>query len=240
MQRLKRLLSAVLLASIGLFAPGAASAEEARFPTPEDAITAYIEGIAAQDFKAIYAATAVDAMTKGFDFVAYVDRLGALTPVIPAPATDPFLANLNRARFTAHIAAQLQFLVYGLMTRSEIIEGKSVRMDAEGATAFAASVGASRLSGIVLIKIGMPSPSLMTSERYLANAARMAATYGADDATERLALITFEGSHYAVGFSLLRFGTEWLVNTQSSPIAGTDSFGVPVPTTPEAFEGYLD
>ena len=64
----------------------------------------------------------------------------------------------------------------------------------------------------------------------------MAATYGADEGTDRLALISFEGGHYAIGFSLLRFGGEWKVNTQSSAIAGTSNWGVPARTTPEEFE----
>jgi hypothetical protein len=236
MGRLRYLLSSVLL---GLLAIGPALADEPRFATPEDAVTAYVEGVARQDYKAIYAATGIEEMTKGFDFAAYIDRLQVLTPPSPAPGTSPLFVEINRAWFTAQIMRQLQFLIYGLTTTSELVEGKTVRTDDAGA-AFMAEADTTRLSGLSLLKIGAPSPALLNSELNVRNFTRQAAIYGAEESTERVALVAFEGRHYMIGFGLMRFGDEWRIERQVSYLAGTSAFGVPVPVTPESFDELLE
>ena len=155
------------------------------------------------------------------------------------PSSDPLFVALNRASFAGDIARQLQFLAYGLMAPPEVVLGKAATMDRDEAAAFAAGVDASRLGGIALEKVGAPTPAILNSERNLANATKMAAVDGADERTERVALIAFEGQHYMMGFTLLRFGAEWKVNGQVSPVAGTNAFGIPVLVTPEAFDEIL-
>lgn len=63
--------------------------------------------------------------------------------------------------------------------------------------------------------------------------------YGADTSTERVALISFEGLNFVVGFLLLRYGDEWFIRSQMSPIANIDVTGVPKKVTPDEFETLL-
>jgi hypothetical protein len=77
---------------------------------------------------------------------------------------------------------------------------------------------------------------MATNERYLANAAAQAAVYGADELTERLALLELDGDTYGLGFTLLRYGDRWLVSGQSSPIAGTSALGTAAPMTRAEFD----
>jgi hypothetical protein len=216
---------------------GAVSAAD--LSTPEGAITAYIEGVAEQDFDAVLAATSVEKASEGYDLVAVVSRLRALIPGLPAPSSSPFLVAINKADFTAQIARQLKFLTYGLMTKSEIIEGNTVQMEGEGATDFVSVVRADRLESLELVKVDIPQPSLLNSERYQVNAGKMAATYGADTSTERVALVSFEGLNFAIGFTLLRYGEEWLIFSQNSNIAELPPLGVPRPVTPDEYEKLL-
>jgi hypothetical protein len=231
-----RKLFVLLMVLAGLGATGPAAKAQTPLATPEAAVAAYVEAVAARDFDRLLAATAVAQMRDGFDFVAYVDRLGALMPTMPAPDGDPFFDDLNAVLFTDGIARQARFLAYGLlMPSSPLLEGKPVKMDGTEAAAFAAAADAGRLAGLRLEQVGLPSPELTQSERYIANSTRMAATYGADEATERVALVAFEGGHYAIGFMLLRYGDGWAVQAQHSPIAGMSALGTPVPASPEAF-----
>lgn len=104
--------------------------------TPEGAVAGYIEGIAEQDFDAVVATTSVEKMSEGFDFVAQVERLKTLTPRTPLPASDPFFTAINEPGFEAEIASQVKFLVFGLMTASDILKLRPVPMDAAGASDF--------------------------------------------------------------------------------------------------------
>lgn len=225
----------LLTAWTGLLAAGPSFADT----TPEDAVAAYIDGVTAQDFDAILASTAVDKMSEKFDFAAHVDRLHALLASAPSPTNDPLFIEINRADFAAQIAGQVKFLTYGLMTTSEILDGKAVQMDAAGADQFASVVRANRLTGLELVKVGVPSPELLNSERYQANAIKMAKVYGADSSTERVALLAFEGLNFAIGFSLLLYGDDWTVMGQASPISGFDWLGAPKRVTPQEFEDML-
>ena len=232
--KLNAVLTIALATGFGLVSITAAMAKG--YKTPEHAIAAYIEGVAAQDLDKVLAATAIDKMSAEFDFIAYVDRLRSLTMVAPAPAGEPMFEAINKAAFTAQISRQVLFLTYGLLTTSELVQGKTVLMDAAGAAAFENEADPARLEGLTLSKVGLPMASMMSDERYLTNAASQAATYGADELTERVALLTLDGASYLIGFTLLRYGRDWGVSNQTSALAGTSSSGAPEPITPEEFD----
>ncbi|MCZ7469812.1 hypothetical protein M0412_03830 [Agrobacterium sp. O3.4] len=198
-------------------------------------MTAYIEGVVQQDFDAIIAATAADKMSAEFDFVASVDRLKALAVPTPAPATSPLFVKINKSGFAARIASQVKFLIYGLMTTNPVVEGKSAQMEKVAADEFATTVSTDRLAGVKLVKVAIPSPALQNSEKYQLNAKNAAKVYGADASAERVALISFEGLHFAVGFHLFRYGDEWGVSDQTSSLAGLGGLGTPKRVTPETF-----
>jgi len=63
--------------------------------------------------------------------------------------------------------------------------------------------------------------------------------YGADESTERVALFSFEGQDHYVGFMLLRYGDNWKISRQDSPLAGTNALGVPQKTTPAEFKKLI-
>jgi hypothetical protein len=216
-----------------------AAASAQTYATPEDAVTAYIEGVAARDFRAVWATTAVNEMAKGFDFVNMVDRLGSLAPTLPAPASDPFYVALNRETIGAQIARQIQFFVYGLLTTSELLEMRVVRMDGAGAEAFAADVDLGALGGLTLLRVGLSHPEMFNSEIHQRNLTRQAANYGADEISEQVALIELGGRTFMTGFIVMRFGETWKIQSQVAHLAGTQVSGVPMPITPEEFALHL-
>jgi hypothetical protein len=86
-----------------------------------------------------------------------------------------------------------------------------------------------RLADLQIGEIAPPDPELMSGERYLDAVGKQAAVYGADELTERVALVAVEGRSYVVGFTLMRYGDAWLVSSQSSAIGGTPATGAPIP-----------
>jgi hypothetical protein len=231
-------IAAGLLAATLSLIPLASSAQGGAVPaTPEDAIAAYVAGIAAGDVEAILAASAVDEMARGFDFQAYTERLRTmLLSTSLAPADYPLFGDMNRYQQAAWTLAQVRNLVYDLLSDETIDGAPIVPADAARIAAFAAAVDPARLAGLQVLDVGPASPELAADERYLQNAARIAASYGADELTERLALIELDGQTYGLGFTLMRYGDAWKVSNQASVIAGTSVFGTPTPMTRGEFD----
>lgn len=220
-------------------AEGQTAAATVDLSTPESAVSAYMTGVKQQDFNAIIATTAARKAAEGFDFVGSVVRLRTLTLHTPAPSNAPLFIELNNADFVAQIAKQVKLLAFGLMTTNEVVQGKAVVMEEAGAKEFLSAVRADRLSGIELVKIGIPQPSAMMTKPYQVRSANIAKINGADATTERVALISFEGLHFVVGFSLLQYGDNWMVSSQVSPLARTDTLGATKRVTPDEFEVML-
>lgn len=236
---MRRFILAALAAVLAAWASAGVAENAPAFATPDAAIAAYVEGVARRDFGEILAATATDRMYTHFDFAAYVDALGLLTPTMAAPAGDPLLRDIDRAEFTAGIAHQVKMLTYALLGRWDLAGDKPVAMKPGDAAALLGALDLARLGGLELVRVGTPKPALIGSEGYRKNAARRAGIYGADEMSERAALLRLEGRTYLLGFTLLRFGASWAVTAQWSPVAGTNALGAPWPMTPQQFEDLL-
>ncbi len=217
--------------------PTAAAVPGPPLSTPEDAIREYLAGIADANVERILGATAVDEVSQGFRFDLMTDRIDAFSPETRyAPSEYPFFADVTRAMQTSQILDQVRMLAYSLLSEtpigSETIRGTALDPDPlRWGREFVRQVDPSRLAGITLGDIVQPDPEHAESELTRSLYATMAATLGADDVTERLAIISFEGETYAVGFTLLRYGDEWLVDSQFSPLGGTDPTGIAMPYT---------
>ena len=212
--------------------PGATS-----FATPEDAVRHYLAGIAAGDAAMILEASAIDGMSTGFRFSDSVDRLQTmlLTSSL-APTEYPLFADMDRAFVSAQILSQARMLVYSLLS-TETLDGSPIApADKARADAFVAQVDPSRLAGLTLVDSRYPSAKWEHEPRNVENEARQAAIYGADESTERLALVYLDGKLYEVGFTLLRYGGDWGVSSQFAPLADTPSLGTAVPTTLEEYD----
>ena len=209
----------------------------AGFPTPEDAIRHYMAGVAQADVSKILEASAIGEMSTGFRFDLLADRLKAFVfPSSLAPADYPFYADMNRTLQSARVLSQVQMLAYSLLS-SERMDGSVIApVDKARADAFVQAVDPARLAGLTVADIRFSNARFEHDTRYLANAAAMASIYGADELTERLVLLSFDGKYYDIGFTLLRYGGDWKVSSQVANLAGTSALGTAQPTTIEGFD----
>jgi hypothetical protein len=217
--------------------PMAAASRSSTLSTPEDAVQEYLAGVAAADVERIIAATAVDEVSAGLRFDLFTERISAFAPNAGyAPSEYPFFAEMTRASQASQILSQVRMLAYSLLSETpigpQVIPGDDLHPDPlHWAQEFVRQVDPSRLAGITLVDIIQPDPERAESEMVRSLYAKQATPLGADEATERLAIFSFEGETYAVGFTLLRYGDEWRVNYQSSPLGGTDPIGIAMPYT---------
>ena len=227
-------LLASLLMTVGMPATGQGHPSLA---TPEDAVREYLAGVAEANAERILGASAIDEAAMGFDFEGNVEALRAFLPFQSlAPSDHPFFVDANRAQQTYRILLAVQMLAYGLLAGLEIDGAAIAPVDREWAGTFVSQLDPSRLADLEVVDVRFPNAEFEADERYLDNAAAQAARYGADELTERLALVSFEDGLYAVGFTLLRYGDDWKVISQVSPLAGTSAMGTATPTTVEDFE----
>ncbi len=248
MQR-KRVL--VLMACLALLMTGISAtvtratdpyqAGDVTFKTPEDAVTAYMQGVAQGDVNKILQACAVDEMSRNFKFDLYIDRLRAFSPVLaPAPSDYPLYVDLNKAQMTAQISSQVKILSFSLLSTEQVDTGITIMMDIDGARNFIKAVDPKKLSQLDVKKIATPNKTVMSSTKYQDNATKLAKVYGADESTERVALFSFEQNFYYVGFTILRYGQNWKISSQTSPLSGISSTGAPAKTTEQDFESMIN
>jgi len=136
--------------------------------------------------------------------------------------------------------SQVRNLAYGLLaTEKGVVEGRTVPIDPEGTIRFMNEVDPERLAQLQVINTGVPNPAIATSERLLENWNRVAQTYGADELTERVVLVLFEGNYYYMGFTLLRYGNNWKISSASSVLGNLSPLGTPQITTEEQFQELI-
>jgi hypothetical protein len=207
------------------------------FPTPEDAVRHYLSGVARGDASMLLEASAIDEMSAGFHFADSVDRLHAmlLTNGL-APAEYPLFADMDRVVVSSQILNQARMLVYSLLS-TERLDGTTIApADRARAEAFVTQVDPAGLAGLTVVDIRYSNAKFEHDPRNLENAAKLAAIYGADELTERLALVELDSKMYEVGFTLLRYGDDWKISSQFAALAGTPALGTAVPTTLEDYD----
>lgn len=206
------------------------------FKTPEEAITAYMAGLAQNDTDQLLRACAIAEMSTHFNFTGYTDRLQAMILVTAlSPAEYPFYVSINQQYLSAQLLNQAKNFTFALLSR-EAVDGRPITdVTPERVAQFIKAVDPARLAQIHIEQIGAPNPALMDSARYREIGAKMAAVYGASESTERVALFTFDGEYYRVGFTLLRYGDTWKISSQTSPLGNTNALGTPEQTTVAEF-----
>ena len=209
------------------------------FKTPEDAINAYMQGVAQNDIQKIAQACAINEMSEKFKFDLYTQRLGGI--FMPAqflsPATSPFFIETNKMKLSGQIFDRVKMLTYSLLSSENVSDGSPITgMDAGRIEAFMKDLDPKRLSGLAVEQIVLPNKTLMSDAKYLDNANKMALIYGADEQTERVVLFSFEKNEYFIGFTLLRYGQNWKISSQISALSNSNQLGAAQKITPTEFQ----
>ena len=158
----------------------------------------------------------------------------------PAPTDYPLYVELHKAHLSGLILDRVKLFAFSLLSSDieDDYEGGIIRMDIEGTNQFVIDVNPERLAEIEVQQIDLLNKTQMSSDEYIQYKVDRAGIYGADEATERVVLFTFEGDYYYVGFMLLRYGENWKISWQVS--AMTNKFGAAQKTTIEEYEALVN
>jgi hypothetical protein len=190
--------------------------------TPEAAVTGFMDGLAQGKMDKILKTCAIDEMSENYHFDQYVEWLGKIfmPTQFQAPSEYPIYVEMNKAQLSAQIALQVKIIIYSLLSEENVTSGMTLQgMDADKVEAFIKDVDPQRLAGIQVVSIDLPNPETANESRYQQNSRKKAQAFGADEATERVALFRFEGRTYYAGFTLLRYGKDWKISQATSPMA---------------------
>ncbi len=221
------------------------TAASVTYAMPEDAITAYFDGVAKSDARKNAQACAINEMAERFRFDLYTTYLGGyFNPLTAlAPSNYPFYVAANRAQLSAQISRGVRIFDYSLLSSKIVLKDNAIDsvsgLDAAGIDAFVKDVDPKRLTSIKLEKIAPPYPTVLNSDKNKQTFAKQAAIYGADEMTERVALFSFEGNEYLAGFTLLRYGQDWKISSQVSILFGMNAEGAAQPTTQSDFQDLI-
>lgn len=208
------------------FSPAAAQ-ETSSFPTPEDAIRHFVDGLTQGNLQTMLEACAVNQQAQGYDFAGMMDRLKAFLPATqPAPSEYGLFQDMNRATIQATLVTQMRTMVYSFFV-PEVADGTTLYVGEgrETAEKFIQAVDPAQLQALTIVRIDPPNKAILETERNMQNFVRQAATYGAQERTERVILYDLNGAAFCGGFSLLRYGDSWFINSLNSVLAGQSSLG---------------
>jgi hypothetical protein len=223
--------------------PGASAQDQPGdvvFATPEDAITFYLEGVMQGDVSHIMQACAVTELSENVRFDLWIDFVGYLTSVSPAPSDYPLYVELNEGYYSWQLLQQVRNIAYRLLANeTDVTTGRTTAMDLEGATQFVAALNPERLAGLEIVTMGLPDPELAANERTVNLWTRNAQIYGADEYTERVVLLLFEGNYYYIGFTVMRYGDTWKISDAASPLGNALLSGTLEEITREDFQALI-
>lgn len=198
---------------------------EKSFATPEKAITYFMKSLINNKVSNAFKVCAVNDYSEKYNFNAFSKRLDSISYLQSmAPAEYQLYVELNKIECLARIGKQIKLFYYSILSgENDLIEPKYTPSDGE-IEKFIQAVDPKRLS--VLEVISIDKPLLVDDERYKKNASASAQCFGANDATERVALLKFNNDFYIIGFYLIKYGSSWKISSLCSPLANTPMYGV--------------
>lgn len=197
------------------------------YDTPEKAIQSFINAVKSNDYDAAISICPAKKIAEGYDYAAYVEKKSMPSGLLIVPSNNEYNTKANADIFKGHFATRVvvftnTFFILNATDFNEAVEN---------------TTDLSTLKNLSVISID--EPYLVNKESYITLMNEQGTFFGADEMTERVALIEFEGKTYVEGFTLLRYGDSWGIQYLYSELASTPSQGTPTAMTQEEYNGLI-
>jgi|GEM_PF-1635513 len=225
--------------------PRALNAGGKTFGSPEEVIRNFMAGITSNNVEQVLASCDFVEQGQGFDFTAFALRLRSIVSTSQLPTDYPLYREFNIAQRKYYLLNQVRWFVLSLLsTEEQVTRGETLILDtndpqtADRLSQFVAAIDPGNLASVRIERVGTPSASRVP--KYVENAAAAAKIYGADEQVERLVLFSFQGKHYYVGFTVLRYGQNWKIGSLlASSYPGDGLLGSAQEITREEFDAAI-
>lgn len=195
--------------------PGSAS--------PQDAVSAYMTGLAAGDLDAMVSAFAVETFVDHFDLRAYLERVGVysatVTPVL-VPAETPFTRALGVEHRHGDVIGQIRFQFLALadpeLEPTEVVTLDDTTLEDfyTNLVAAAAEVELTEVGSFTFVPMADVDPAAAEahqSEQNQANLESLREVFGADEIADLVVRFTVGEQEFLAFFSVVRYGDAWWV-----------------------------
>jgi len=191
------------------------------FDTPEAAVTHFVNRLAADDFDGAMEAFAIDDYAQHFDFAAMARRLRSFNATfMDGPVRYKMYVRINALKAASDYADQtMQFSTSMLLDDAAFDRlrrlAQAAMSDAD-MDALALAMDPAKLRTLKIVRIDPPLKSLTTAPKATQLAREQAVAVGAENSTDRIALLQLNGTYYRAGFNLLKYGKTWRLRRLSS------------------------
>lgn len=198
---------------------------EKSFATPENAITYFLKALIDNDLKKTFKACAINDYSGKYDFNTFSRRLDSVSYLqAMAPSEYDLYTELNKIECLARIGKQIKLFFYSVLSDEDNLLVTKNNLNDGQIEDFVKTVDPAKITGLQIISID--KPSLVDDQRYQKNALASAQCFGANNATERVALLKLHNNFYVLGFHLYQYGSSWKIDSLCSPLANTPMYGV--------------
>lgn len=185
--------------------------------TPEKAVSAYVAAVAAGDFNAAIALCPADTMMKNF----HADEYAKIEN------TSDKARSVDEIK--SEYVQQTETFATSLLKSETAAPKAGTPITAAFITQFLKDNG-TKLKDLQALRIDKPFKTgynlEVDSDVYKQSTKDNRLVWGADDYTERIALIAHNGKTYLAGFTLVAYGGTWGISSVASTFAGLSGGGV--------------
>jgi hypothetical protein len=197
--------------------------ESAGFSSPEDAVSAYLEGMAQRDLSVMVGAFAIETYAANYDLTAYLELIGAYGPTAPIllPSSDPFNVALNTESRYSRVVSSIMFQYLTLsypdfepMEVHPLPDDAAIDTFVEDLSAHATSEGLSSIESFTFVPLEEVSADAYehyVSDNNRQNMTRRDSIAGADESTDVAVRFPTGGDDVYALFSLVRYGDMWWI-----------------------------
>lgn len=198
--------------------------------TPESTVAFFVESIAANDFACALRTSDAEQDARRFDFTKAATFVRLWNPkLMNAPSEHSMFAKINELGAQAGLGTATKLFIYSLLLERDLAVAQPVQSDAE-AQAFVQAVNPKQLTALRIVSVDQPSEATSEEAQFMFKA--RASRTGADEVTERVALLELAGKFYKSSFQLCRRGESW-------HLCGLGSYGRAVRTTGPEYSALL-
>ena len=216
------------------------NAKVASQTTPEDAVRYYITAVAENDLDKAMSVTAIDQMASAYDFTQNAHQTNSIYPRnMQAPSDYDLYKQINKMTISGELSSQIKGFIYSFLYDGSLQEPNVVESD-DDITEFISAVNPAYIKELSVVRIDAPYPQIMETEDVQKSLKSRADLYGADKATEMIALIKMNNTHYWAGFSLLKYGNGWKISSMQSYIVNQPATGAATEVTEDAYKNMVE
>ena len=216
------LLTCILAGTIGIYAgAGDDRTEGGGFGTPEEAVSAYIEGLCNGDIRQMLSACAVESYVEGYDLEASIERAGALSPVSGntyLPAVGKLSEGINLETRKQQIVSMIK-LQYLTLCGSKMVVGEEAfqmhSIDDGSAEDLIREYLPVREPEITFSDEILPPVILLPDKYYMffnqRSISQYSSTMGAEQLVDRVAVVYVDGKMSLVLLGVICYHGNWYV-----------------------------